>query len=394
MQFLQRQEMRIVNVATDNREENRNYHEFTPSFAAGHEALLQGFARMPEIEFHAVSCTQQRMNSPERLAENIWFHSIHVPKIGWLRTFYQGCIRGVRRKVRELKPDLVHGHGTERNCGLCAAMCGYPNVISMHGSMIAQERLTKPCPGTFFWLASWLEKFALRRTQGVISNSRYMEELVQPLARKSWLVPHALRLAFFDPPPPIDPRPCVLLNAGVISARKRQCELLDVAGQLHSKGLSFELRFIGPAPKGDAYARKFLDRIRPMQAAGYARYLGRLPEGELVRSYDAASGMIHFPSEESFGNVVVESLARNLKFFGSRLGGILDIVEGVPGIELFDYDDWTGLTGAVAKWIVEGHPRLDQAAAVMRNRYHPESIAHRYVEIYHQLLAVPWRPKS
>jgi glycosyltransferase involved in cell wall biosynthesis len=379
--------MKIVNLVTDNREHDRAYSETTPRFVAGHEALLQGFARMQGLELHIVSCTQQPMSSPEKLADNIWFHSLHVPKIGWLRSLYQGCIRAVRKKVRELKPDLVHGHGTERDCAISAVLSGYPNLVTIHGNMVAQERLNKPRLGAYGWLAARLENFTLRRTLGVLCNSIYTEELARSRARRTWLVPHALRMAFFDPPPAPDPRPCVLLNAGLISPRKQQCELLDVAETLRNRGLKVELRFIGFIPaKDSAYTRTFLKRIKAMEAAGYARFLGPQPEGELVRCFDAVAGMLHFPAEESFGNVVVESLARELKFFGSRLGGIVDITEGVPSAELFAEGDWAGLTNAVARWIEQGHPRPSGAAALMRQRYHPELIARRHIEIYREIL--------
>ena len=126
--------MKVVIVTTDNREHDRAYHETIPRFCAGHWSLLEGFMQTPQAEFHVLSCTQKPMRSPEKLAENMWFHSLHVPKIGWLRTFYQGCIRAVRRKVLELKPDLVHGHGTERECGISAALSGFPNLITIHGN--------------------------------------------------------------------------------------------------------------------------------------------------------------------------------------------------------------------------------------------------------------------
>src|SRR5271165_2812139 len=108
--------MKIALLTTDNREDARNYALPSPYFGAAPEALMQGFAALPELEVHVVSCAQKPMKSPEKLADNIWFHSLYVPKLGWLRTSYQGCIRAVRRKLKTIKPDLVHGQGTERDC--------------------------------------------------------------------------------------------------------------------------------------------------------------------------------------------------------------------------------------------------------------------------------------
>jgi len=379
--------MKIAILTTDNRAHLGTYRETMPWFAAGHGSLHKGFATLPDLEVHVISCTQQPMQSPQKIAGNIWFHSLHVPKIGWLRTLYQGCIRATRRKISEINPDIVHGHGTERDCAIGAILAGYPNVLTVHGNMGEMARLHCARFGDYYWLTAWLENFTLRRTLGVFCNSRYTQSLVQPRARKTWLVPHALRMEFFEPPPGASVRPPVLLNAGVITPRKRQLELLDVAEKLHRRGLKFELRFIGFIySHSDPYVRAFLERIKPMEAASYVRFLGMQPDSELVHCYDSVAGVVHFPTEEAFGNVVVESLSRELKFFGSRLGGIVDIATGAPGAELFAQDDWDGLTNAIARWIEQGCPRPTGAAALMRERYHPTVIARRHLEIYREVL--------
>lgn len=380
--------MKVVIVTTDNREHERTYDEKIPRFCAGHHSLLEGIARIPGIEAHVVSCTQRPMSSPEKLAKNIWFHSLHVPKLGWLRTGYQGCIRAVRRKVRALDPSLVHGHGTERECGISAALSGFPNLITIHGIIGEQVRQFGAQLGSYAWLQTRVENFALRRTMGALCNSTYTQNVVKSQARRTWLVPHALRLAFFNPPPDEAPRPCVLLNAGVITPRKRQLELLSVAEALHAQGLKFEFRFIGFIPTADdGYAARFLERIKPLEIKGCARFLGPQPEAELVRCFDNAAGMVHFPTEEAFGNVVIESLSRNLKFFGTSLGGILDIAQHAPAVELLAKEDWSGLTKAISNWIDQGHPRPCDAAAFIRERYHPETIARRHLEIYREVLS-------
>ena len=101
--------MRIALLTVDNREPNRDYHATVPYFGTAPEALLQGFATLPDLEVHVVTCTQKPMKSPEKLAPNLWFHSLNVPKVGWMRTSYQGCIRAIRRRLKVIQPELVHG---------------------------------------------------------------------------------------------------------------------------------------------------------------------------------------------------------------------------------------------------------------------------------------------
>ena len=379
--------MKIALLVTDMRESYRSYAETTPRFPGGSASLIDGFARLPEVELHLISCIQRPMQSPEKLADNIWFHGLLVPKIGWLRTGYQGCIRAVRRKLREIQPDIVQGDGTERECAISAVFSGFPNVVAIAGNMAELARLNRARIGSFGWLAARLENFILPRTDGVICNSLYTEGLVRPRARKTWLIYPGLRGLFLQPPTHSGPREGALVIAGVISPRKRQLELLDVAEALHRRGLKFEFRFVGHISNpNEPYAAAFLERIKPMATAGYARYLGTPSHQGMVQCFDAASGMIHFPTEEAFGSVVAEGFARDLKFFGTQAGGIKEIANGAPGAELFGKDDWAGLTDAIAGWIKEGHPSPAGAATIMGQRYHPKIYTQQHLEVYREVI--------
>ncbi len=379
--------MKIVQLTIDNREHYRQYDRETPWFGTAPEALLQGFAELLEVEVHVVSCTQQPMKSPAKLAENIYFHSLRVPKLGWLRTGYQGCIRAVRKKLHELQPDIVHGQGTERDAALCAVFSGFPNVVTIHGNMAGLAQHMKARPGSFMWLAGHLENFTLPRTAGVFCNSAYTESLVRPRNARMWRVPNAVRLPFFAPQPERVPSvPPRVLNIGVISPRKRQVELLRLFRRLHEAGHRLSIDFIGTCSESDAYGAAFLQEIRAGEAAGYARYVGPLEVGPLLAEMDRAEGCVHFPTEEAFGLVVAEALARNLKFFGSAVGGIPDITDAADGAELISCDDWEALEAALANWTRKGCPRPSDAARLMAGRYHPQTVARRHVEIYREVL--------
>jgi glycosyltransferase involved in cell wall biosynthesis len=381
--------MKIALLAIDNREPDRAYQETMPRFGTGVDSMIEGVASMPEVELHLLSCTQRPMQSPEKLADNIWFYSLQVPKLGWMRTFYQGCVRATRRKLGEIRPDIVHGEGTERSNAISAVFSGFPNVVAIAGNMAELARLNRPPIGSYLWLTARLENLVLPRTDGVICNSLYTEGLVRTRARKTWLIYPGLRGLFLQPPTHAGLRECALVIAGVISPRKRQVELLDVAETLHRRGLKFEFRFVGHTSNpNEPYTAAFLERIKPMEAAGYACYLGTPSHEGMVRCFDAASGMIHFPTEEAFGSVVAEGFARDLKFFGTRTGGIVEIANGAPGAELFGKDDWAGLTDAIAGWIKGGHSCASGAATIMGQRYHPKIYTQQHLEVYREVINI------
>ena len=337
--------MRIAVLTTDNRDHHRKYGVNQPYFGPAIEAVLQGLAERPNLEIHVVACTQQPMNAPDKLAGNTWFHLLHVPKIGWMRTGYQGCVRAIRRKLKELRPDVVHGQGTERECALSAAFSGFPNVATIHGNMGEVARSVGATLGSFLWCAARLEAFALRRVGGVLCNSAHTESLVRRYASRTWRVPNALRRAFFDTPLPV--RPALGNRFFLVSVRSAPS---NVRSNFWRWPRSFISRVI---PLNCILSVRQIPVIvmRPPFSAALRRWKVRASLAtaaisllaELISAMDHASALIHAPKEEAFGLVVAEALARNLKVFAARIGGIPDIAEGVDGAHLFSLDDEAGL---------------------------------------------------
>ena len=380
--------MRVAILTTDSREHFGNYTDPKPSFGTAPTALFQGFATLPNLEVHILSCTQQPMSLPPKLAENIWFHSLHVPKIGWLRTGYSGCILAVRKKLKEIQPDIVHGQGTERDCGISAVFSGFPNVITIHGNMAELARIFHACLGSFYWWTAKLENFTLPRTSGVFCNSYYTQSLVSPRSKKTWLVPNPVRDSFFTPIirnnlPAETP---TLLVVGVICARKRQLELLQLFIQLRQHNTRFQVKFVGSCGE-DSYGKAFLSLLNGHGNADWATWLSVLDESSLIQCMDESQALVHFPSEESFGLVVAEALARGLKLFASKAGGICDIASGVPEADLFDPEDWAGLSRALSTWIQKPSLSSPQTQNLMKSHYHPKTIASGHLEIYREVLS-------
>jgi len=380
--------LKLAFLTTDNREHDNNYSAPVPYFGTAPAALLEGFAALSNLEVHILSCTQHPMSSPKKLSENTWFHSLHVPKIGWLRSGYSGCFFAVRKKLKEIQPDIVHGQGTERDCGISAVLSGYPNVITIHGNMAELARIFYAHFASFHWWAAKLENFTLPRTSGVFCNSRYTRSLVSPRSKKTWLVPNPVRDSFFTPIirnnlPSETP---TLLVVGVICARKRQLELLHLFIQLRQQSTRFQVKFVGSCG-ADSYGKAFLSLLNGQEHADWSTWLGVLDESSLIQCMDSSRALLHFPQEESFGLVVAESLARGLKLFASNVGGIRDIASGVPDAELFEPEDWAGLSRGLSAWLEKPNLSSAQTQNLMKSRYHPKTIASRHLEIYREVIA-------
>lgn len=385
--------MRIAILTTDMREDRRDYSREHPVMGFAPEALLQGFAGLTEVEVHVISCLKKPVISSHKIAPNITYHGLVVPKIGWMRTAYQGCIRAVRKKLREIDPDIVNGLGSERDCAMNAAFSGFPNVITIYGNMSALAQLHRARVGSYLWLAARLENFALRRTQGIICISDYVQDLVSKYEARKWLVACAIQRMFFEHPKKAKPalKP-LLINVGVISERKRQQQVLLLLASLRDGGLDFDTLFVGHSASNSAYAVKFAHMLRTVnQRLGGFEYIPSMANAEFCDLYDRASAMVHFSSEESFGLIFAEAIARGLYLFASDVGAIREISQGVDRVQIFGAEAWEALKEAIRTWLVSGRcsePRPENAPHNFVEKYHPVSAARTHVGIYREVMGM------
>ncbi len=378
--------MRIVILTTDNRELQKDYNNPLPYFGTAPAALLQGFAALPEVEVHVVSCIRQPVGAPEKLAPNIYFHSVVVPKIGWMKTLFQGCIRAARKKIQEIQPDIVHGQGTEADCAMSAVFSGFPNVLTIHGNMRAVARANQVPAFSYNWMAARLESFVLPRTRGVVCITSYTQRSVAALAQKTWIVPNAVDPSFFEVEAKPDfSAPLIGLCVGTVVKHKNQNDFIRALDPL-AKEKKFQIHFASE-PSKDAYGAEFYQLVRERSWCEHIGYLNR--EQLKVRLKTAA--FLALPTrEDNCPMVVLEAMAAGVPVLASAIGGVPDLIEHeVTGL-LCDPDKPETFRAAVAR-LLEDRPlaeRLaEEAKKRARQRFHPLVVAKQHVDIYREIIA-------
>jgi glycosyltransferase involved in cell wall biosynthesis len=384
--------LRVVMVVNDERDQLGQHELPQPSFGAAPTALVSGFDGLPGVELHLVCCERKPVVDTPRLSPNIYFHPVRIRPWYYLRTLYLASTLALRRVFRRLQPALVHGQGTERFCGLAAAFSGRPNLVTIHGNMRAVARHLAARPFSFHWFTAKLEALTLRRTHGVICKSSYTMSQVASLARLTWTAPNALAADFFQPLTGPRQATPLLLNIGHIAPYKGQVELLETAGRLFADGLRFELEFIGGVEAETPYGRRFVAALARAAEQGWARHAGILPREQVIRRLDAAHALIHVSREESFGLAVAEALARNVRLFAFRSGGVADVVADIPGADIFPPEAWAALTEKLSSWLRAGAPEGPPTGEIMAARYAPRVVASRHLAIYRELLGLPGDP--
>jgi glycosyltransferase involved in cell wall biosynthesis len=380
--------VRIVLLTTDSREHYGDYNNPNPYFGTAPEALLQGFAKLPDVEVHVVSCMRRPVISPEKIAPNIFYHSLVVPQIGWLRTGYLGCIRATRRKINELQPAIVHGQGTERDCAITAVFSGFPSVLTIHGNMRLIAVLNRERPFSYNWFAARLEGFTLPRAVGVICITNYTREAVYPLNPRTWVLPNAVDGSFFDVqnnPPPAGPP--IGICVGAICRRKNQNDFIRALDSLALEK-KIKIIFLGGTDQS-SYSREFLDLVKNRPWCEYRGFAGR---AELRQHFESAAFAVLPTLEDNCPMVVIEAMAAGVPVLASNVGGVPDLIEPEKTGLFCDPNKPVTFATGVRRLLDEAglSSRLATTAKIVaRSRFHPEVVARRHLEIYREVAGAP-----
>jgi glycosyltransferase involved in cell wall biosynthesis len=378
--------MRIVLLTTDNREPLKDYANPQPHFGTAPADLLQGMAMVPEMEVHVVACIRQPVAAPAKIAPNIYFHSLVVPKIGWMKTLFQGCIRATRKKISELRPDVVHGQGTEADCGISAVLSGFPNVLTLHGNMRIIAALNRERPLSYNWLAARLEGLVLPRTDGVVCITKYTQDAVRSQARKTWIVPNAVDAGFFEVQSAPDlSAPPVILCVGVICPRKNQNAFIRALDPL-ARQTPIKLIFVGQVEK-NGYGAEFRQLVKERAWCEHIPFSGR----EQIRKQFQSASVLALPTiEDNCPMVVLEAMAAGVPVLASHVGGVPDLIDAEKTGLFCDPARPESFREGVARLLAD-RELAQRLAATARaealRRFHPQVIARRHLEIYREVVA-------
>jgi len=346
---------------------------------------LQGLAMTPEVEVHVVSCIRQPVTSPEKIAPNIFFHSLVVPKLGWMRTLFQGCVRAARKRIQEIQPDIVHGQGTEADCSLSAVYSGFPNVLTLHGNMRLVARINGDRPFSYNWLAARLERHVLPRTDGVVCITRHTQRAVESLARKTWILPNAVDASFFEVQPAPNPtKPPVGLCVGTVCGYKNQNAFIRALDSLAQKK-RFKILFAGNPVKG-AYGEEFR---RLIHERPWCEHIGFVDHASLKVRLKEASFLALPTREDNCPMVVLEAMAAGVPVLASAVGGVPDLIQHEVNGLLCNPDQPETFQEAVARFLEDtnfGRRMAEQAREQAQVRFHPLVIAQKHRALYQEVL--------
>jgi len=376
--------LKIALITTDARHAFRQFDSETPNFGTAIQGLLQGFSELEDAEVHVICASPSLLKSPEKLAPNIWFHHLLVPKYGWGRSLFLGVAWKIRQLIRELKIEIVHGQGTERDCAVSAILSGKLNILTIHGNMRVHAKRTENGHQLYYKLAAVLETICLKRTQGVVAISRYTEDLVKALTPRTWLLPNAVDRGFFDlvPLSPAVPR---ILFVGSLDERKNPLGMLRACEPMLRAGES-TLCIAGQSNPSQPYVAEVLRLVDQLPGIEMLGFIGR---DELAKHFERSSLLVLPTFEDNCPMVVLEAMAAGIPVAASRVGGVPDLITHEQDGLMFDPNHPDEMRSCLERLVREPETRSRFGAAgrsTALERFHPKVIAEEHLKIYREVL--------
>ena len=112
--------------------------------------------------------------------QGVSFHLVPCPSRGRALRFFQSDLSYFRPLFDELKPDIVHGWGTEDSFGLVARkLAPFRHVIGIQG-LVTEYRRRIPLEARTI-LTGITERMTLRFARWVVAESNYSLRVARPL---------------------------------------------------------------------------------------------------------------------------------------------------------------------------------------------------------------------
>lgn len=323
-------------------------------------------------------------------------------------------IRVTRQLIEDMRPDLIHVHGTESYFGDAVSTCGRPWVVSLQGipSVIARLqwrgvdsaylssiRIREFLSGNGVLLEqrmmhrrARLERSWMPRCQHVIGRTRWDSYVASTLAPTATY--HHCDEILRDP----------FIGPTWNHAQSRADTLLALSGSYPVKGVSdllaafrmaadrretLRLRIVGDWP-GTSGERATLARVRQLGLEGQVEVLGLLSAEKLVAEMLSCSAMVHASHIDNSPNSLCEAMMLGVPVVATAVGGVPTLATDGTDALLVQDGDHRALAGAMLEIVSSPQHAAAlgmHARATARRRHDPVVVRHSLTTTYGQILA-------
>ena len=324
-------------------------------------------------------------------------HRVPCPPLSGSATFFVRRRQLLLKELGRLRPDIVHGQGSEDAYALTAVTSPYPHVVTFHGVM---HRVLEVEPVPLFSLLQvprLLEKVVARKARHVISISHEVEDFLRRYhsSAKTYRLPNAMAPCFFEVErsPRGNPDRYQLIYVGGIQPRKGLLYAVEAlaAAQLRL-GKPVYLQVIGPTSRGAnaVYENAVRARAAELNVANQVTWMGILNELVVAQAMAASDALVLPSFWENMPMCVGEAMSAGLPVVSTRAAGIPDWVDHGQTGWLVEPGRSDELADALVQLLSDAalRERIGAAGrAKARAQYLPRVVAEKTLGVYREILS-------
>jgi glycosyltransferase involved in cell wall biosynthesis len=231
---------------------------------------------------------------------------------------------GLRRRIREFRPDIVHIDEEPYNLATWQALY-YARQAGAKTLFFSWQNINRRYPPPFRWGESWVLRTVDHAIAGTDSAAQVWREKGYR-GRVSVIPQFGIDPAMFTPPiERLNERPFTIGYMGRLVEEKGVHLLLDAAAQLEDH--NWQIRVIGGGPQRATLE----DWVKRLGLGARVQFCDWLPSIEMPKQYHTLDALV-LPSltrpnwKEQFGRVLIEAMASGVPVVGSDSGAIPDVI--------------------------------------------------------------------
>jgi glycosyltransferase involved in cell wall biosynthesis len=350
--------------------------------------LLQGLERFQDLELHVVTA-HKSTPVPYALQRNgVEFHYLSFPDRTTLLAF-PALQRSIQRVLNQIQPDLVHGQ-SNNILGCIALSAGYPTVLTVHSIHGTEIRFSSKWTRrlNLHLQHALMRSYFVSHVRHIVSISPYIRHHYEPEVRATFYeIDNPLADDFFE----LDPGheiPNRVLFVGYLYQRKRPDLALEAFHLARERIGELELHFAGAAIDS-RLSHQLHDSVARHQLGEHVRFLGHLPEGQVLEAYQEMSILLLTSDLETSPMVIEQAMAAGKPVVATAVGGVPFLVDhGRTGF-LAEPNEPAQLAQALVTLAQdpELRARMGQAARQdARSRFEADAVAASTYAMYKQVL--------
>lgn len=365
-----------------------NENNITGGVQAVMVSMIKGLSRFNDLDMHIITASFLIDKGKDFVSNGVKVHAVPLDRHFGNMTLYSNTRKMLRKKINEIKPDLIHAHMFGYYT-LAALDSGHKDiVISTHGISNGNWGLSY---GIVQRVRRYMQDYiyiqCAKRAENIITNSPFAVEAVSRFGEKNiYELNNPVSEIFFDVDNTAEEEGRILF-AGNICEAKGIMTILEAIKIVKNNLGKIKLMIAGGITDTDFYF-KAIRFIEENNLGMSVNFLGHLSNKELKEEYQKASLFV-FPSQQDVAPLaVLQAMAAGKAVIASRVGGIPYMIDdGINGV-LIDKKDHVFLAEKITSLINdrELRKRLGSNARKKISRdYSAEKVTDRLYGIYQDL---------